>query len=104
MDEVGNKAARREIAMIKAVVPQMASAKIIDRAKIQAHGGGNVCRIFRSRSFGLRQNFKDWLTDPTKFILDRWRKWSSKKVNIRKVDLVMQIMRFIIVHFKHHRF
>ncbi|HVE55730.1 MAG TPA: acyl-CoA dehydrogenase family protein [Pyrinomonadaceae bacterium] len=41
MDEVGNKAARREIAMIKAVVPPMA-LKIIDRA-IQAHGGAGVC-------------------------------------------------------------
>ncbi len=44
MDEVGNKEARREIAMIKAVVPQMA-LKIIDRA-IQAHGGGGVCQDF----------------------------------------------------------
>lgn len=40
MDTVGNKRARKEIAMIKAVVPQMAQ-KIIDRA-IQAHGGAGV--------------------------------------------------------------
>ena len=40
MDKAGNKAARREIAMIKTVVPQMA-LKIIDRA-IQVHGGGGV--------------------------------------------------------------
>jgi acyl-CoA dehydrogenase len=44
MDEVGNKAARSEIAMIKAVVPKMA-LKIIDRA-IQAHGGGGVSQDF----------------------------------------------------------
>lgn len=40
MDTVGNKAARREIATIKAVVPQMA-LKVIDRA-IQTHGGAGV--------------------------------------------------------------
>jgi len=40
MDTQGNKAARKEIAMIKAVVPQMA-LKVIDRA-IQTHGGGGV--------------------------------------------------------------
>ena len=38
MDTAGNKAARREIAMIKAAVPQMA-LQVIDRA-IQVHGGG----------------------------------------------------------------
>ncbi len=41
MDEVGNKVARKEIAMIKAVVPPM-TLKIVDRA-IQAHGGAGVC-------------------------------------------------------------
>lgn len=40
MDAVGNKAARREIAMIKAVVPQMA-LKVIDRA-VQVYGGAGV--------------------------------------------------------------
>lgn len=49
MDEVGNKAARKEIAMIKAVVPQMA-LKIIDRA-IQTHGGGGVCEDFPLSTF-----------------------------------------------------
>jgi acyl-CoA dehydrogenase len=44
MDEVGNKAARKEIAMIKAVVPDMA-LKVIDRA-IQIHGGAGVCQDF----------------------------------------------------------
>lgn len=40
MDTVGNKAARKEIAMIKAVVPQMAQ-QVVDRA-IQVHGGAGV--------------------------------------------------------------
>lgn len=40
MDTAGNKAARKEIAMIKAVVPRMA-LDVVDRA-IQAHGGGGV--------------------------------------------------------------
>lgn len=42
MDSAGSKAARREIAMIKAVVPQMA-LKVIDRA-IQLFGGAGVCQ------------------------------------------------------------
>jgi acyl-CoA dehydrogenase len=51
MDTVGNKAARREIAMIKAVVPQMA-IKIIDRA-IQVHGGGGVSQDFPLAQFWI---------------------------------------------------
>ena len=51
MDTVGNKAARNEIAMIKAVVPQMA-LKIIDRA-IQTHGGGGVCQDFPLAEFWI---------------------------------------------------
>ena len=51
MDTAGNKAARREIAMIKAVVPQMA-LKIIDRA-IQVHGGGGVSQDFPLAGFWI---------------------------------------------------
>ena len=51
MDEAGNKAARSEIAMIKAVVPQMA-LKIIDRA-IQTHGGGGVCQDYPLANFWI---------------------------------------------------
>ncbi len=46
MDTVGNKVARKEIAMIKVAAPNMA-ARVIDWA-IQAHGGGGV-----SDDFGL---------------------------------------------------
>jgi acyl-CoA dehydrogenase len=51
MDEVGNKAARKEIAMIKAVVPPMA-LKIIDRA-IQTHGGAGVCQDMPLANFWI---------------------------------------------------
>ena len=46
MDKQGNKLARKEIAMIKVVAPNMA-LRVIDRA-IQVHGGGGV-----SEDFGL---------------------------------------------------
>ena len=42
MDEVGNKEARQEIAMIKVIAPEMA-LRVIDRA-IQAHGAMGVCQ------------------------------------------------------------
>lgn len=44
MDTVGNKEARKEIAMIKVATPQMA-CKVVDWA-IQAHGGGGVTSDF----------------------------------------------------------
>lgn len=44
MDTVGNKVARKEIAMIKVVAPRMAQ-KVVDRA-IQVHGGGGVSDVF----------------------------------------------------------
>jgi len=50
MDKVGNKAAAREIAMIKVIAPNMACT-VIDWA-IQAHGGAGV-----SQEFGLAQAY-----------------------------------------------
>jgi acyl-CoA dehydrogenase len=51
MDTLGSKAARREIAMIKAVVPRMV-LRIIDRA-IQVHGGGGVSQDFPLAQFWI---------------------------------------------------
>ncbi len=51
MDTAGNKAARKEIAMIKAAVPRMA-LKVIDRA-IQVHGGGGVSQDFPLAQFWI---------------------------------------------------
>ncbi|MEC8099808.1 MAG: acyl-CoA dehydrogenase family protein [Pseudomonadota bacterium] len=50
MDQVGNKEARMEIAMIKVSAPNVA-CKVVDWA-IQAHGGGGV-----SNDFGLAQAY-----------------------------------------------
>jgi acyl-CoA dehydrogenase len=51
MDTAGNKAARKEIAMIKALVPQMALT-VIDRA-IQTHGGGGVSQDYPLAQFWI---------------------------------------------------
>lgn len=51
MDTAGNKTARKEIAMIKAVVPQTAQ-KIVDRA-IQVYGGGGVSQDFPLANFWI---------------------------------------------------
>jgi acyl-CoA dehydrogenase len=51
MDTVGNKVARKEIAMIKAVVPPVV-LKIVDRA-IQVHGGAGVCEDFPLANFWI---------------------------------------------------
>ncbi|MBD3107308.1 acyl-CoA dehydrogenase family protein [Bacillus sp. AGMB 02131] len=44
MDKLGNKEAKKEIAMIKVVAPEVAE-RVIDRA-IQVHGGGGVSQEF----------------------------------------------------------
>jgi acyl-CoA dehydrogenase len=51
MDTAGARAARKEIAMIKAVAPRMA-LNIIDKA-IQAHGGGGVSQDFPLAQFWI---------------------------------------------------
>jgi acyl-CoA dehydrogenase len=44
MDTVGNKIAKKEIAMIKVMAPNVA-CQVIDWA-MQVHGGGGVCQDF----------------------------------------------------------
>lgn len=57
MDTVGNKTARREIAMIKVVAPNVA-LRVLDRA-IQAHGGGGVCNdFFLARGWSLQRTLR----------------------------------------------
>jgi acyl-CoA dehydrogenase len=77
MDEVGNKAARKEIAMIKAVVPQMA-LKIIDRA-IQTHGGGGVCQDFPLASFWIYARTLRLADGPDEVHLESIAKMELKK-------------------------
>jgi acyl-CoA dehydrogenase len=77
MDEVGNKEARKEIAMIKAVVPQMA-LKIIDRA-IQAHGGGGVCQDFPLANFWIYARTLRLADGPDEVHLESVAKMELKK-------------------------
>ncbi|MEJ7702011.1 MAG: acyl-CoA dehydrogenase family protein [Pyrinomonadaceae bacterium] len=77
MDEIGIKDARREIAMIKAVVPQMA-LKIIDRA-IQTHGGGGVCQDFPLANFWIYARSLRLADGPDEVHLESVAKFELKK-------------------------
>lgn len=77
MDESGNKAARGEIAMIKAVVPQMA-LKIIDRA-IQTHGGGGVSQDFPLAQFWIAARSLRLADGPDEVHLESIAKMELKK-------------------------
>ena len=57
MDTVGNKEARREIAAIKVMAPQM-TLDVIDRA-IQAHGAKGVCQdTFLARAWASQRTLR----------------------------------------------
>jgi len=77
MDTAGNKAARREIAMIKAVVPNMA-LNIIDRS-IQVHGGGGVSQDFPLAQFWIYARSLRLADGPDEVHLESVAKMELKK-------------------------
>lgn len=77
MDTQGNKAARREIAMIKAVTPQMA-LNIIHRA-IQVHGGGGVSQDFPLAQFWIYARSLRLADGPDEVHLESIAKMELKK-------------------------
>lgn len=77
MDTVGNKIARKEIAMIKAIVPRMA-LQVIDRA-IQAHGGGGVCQDFPLANFWIYARSLRLADGPDEVHLDSIARMELKK-------------------------
>ena len=77
MDTAGTRAARKEIAMIKAVVPQMA-LKVIDRA-IQVHGGGGVSQDFPLAQFWIYARSLRLADGPDEVHLESIAKMELKK-------------------------
>lgn len=77
MDEVGNKAARKEIAMIKAIVPKM-TLKIVDRA-IQTFGGAGVCQDFPLANFWIVARMLRIADGPDEVHLESIAKMELKK-------------------------
>jgi acyl-CoA dehydrogenase len=79
MDREGNKAARKEISMIKAAAPQMA-LNVIDRA-IQVHGGGGVSQDFPLTSFWTYARTLRLADGPDEVHLESIAKMELKNVN-----------------------
>ncbi|HEX8639513.1 MAG TPA: acyl-CoA dehydrogenase family protein, partial [Pyrinomonadaceae bacterium] len=77
MDKAGNKAARKEIAMIKAVVPRSA-LEIIDRA-IQTHGGAGVSQDFPLTNFWIYARSLRLADGPDEVHLESIAKMELKK-------------------------
>ncbi len=81
MDTVGNKVARKEIAMIKVIVPNMA-LKVIDRA-IQVHGGGGVSDVFPLASIWAHARTLRLADGPDEVHAEAVAKLELKKFNER---------------------
>ncbi len=81
MDEVGNKAARAEIAMIKVVAPNMA-CQVIDWA-IQAYGGGGVADAWLASAYAWQRILR--LADgPDEVHRDQLARMEQN--NVQKID------------------
>ena len=83
MDTAGSRSARREIAMIKAVAPQMA-LKIIDRA-IQTHGGGGVSQDYPLSQFWIYARSLRLADGPDEVHLE-----SVAKMELQNQELLIQ--------------
>jgi acyl-CoA dehydrogenase len=81
MDTVGSKAARKEIAMIKAVAPRMA-LEVIDRA-IQTHGGGGVSQDFPLAQFWIYARSLRLADGPDEVHLESIAKMELKKSTLQ---------------------
>ncbi len=77
MDEVGNKAARAEIAMIKVVAPNVA-VKVLDRA-IQICGGGGVSQDFHLAMAYAHARAIRFADGPDEVHRDAIAKWELRK-------------------------
>lgn len=77
MDNVGNKEARAEIAMIKVVAPNMA-LRVIDRA-IQSHGGGGVSQDFHLAKAWAGSRTLRLADGPDEVHREAIAKWELKK-------------------------
>jgi acyl-CoA dehydrogenase len=84
MDTVGNKAARREIAMIKVAAPNMA-CQVIDWA-IQAHGGGGLTQAFGLAYLYARARTTRFADGPDEVHRNQIAKLEYAKYAPRKTD------------------
>lgn len=89
MDKVGNKAAKKEIAMIKVVAPTVAT-KVLDRA-IQVHGGGGVSQEFPLAKLWAMSRTIRLADGPDEVHRDAIAKQEIRQFNERKQNLSLNV-------------